>query len=152
MKAVKYRRIVVLSRFLVCLGFVLAGIFLFYSAFYSDQRMTRRILAFIGFLGAFWVFGRMALLMIYIFFKDSTIFLYDADKIIVKDTEIDRKSIVKVETTFYAPTGFLGTKAYAFILYCKDKEPIYIHTYYVLTDKELAEVSHILHSNDSGVK
>ena len=67
-------------------------------------------------------------------------FSYDADKIIVKNTEINRKNLVKVDLVGEVPTGFLGTKSYGFILHCKDKKTVYIPTYYVLTKKEEAEI------------
>ena len=67
-------------------------------------------------------------------------FSYDADKIIVKNTEMNRKNIAKVELTDEVLTGLLGTKSHGFILHRKDKNTVYIPTYYVLAKKEEAEI------------
>ena len=78
--------------------------------------------------------------MIYVLFKNPTMFSYDADKIIVKNTEIKRKNIAKVDLVGEVSTGFLGTETDAFILHCKDKTTVYIPTYYALTKKEVAGI------------
>ncbi|WP_147536185.1 DUF5381 family protein [Bacillus marasmi] len=140
MKVIKYRKFVVLGRFFLALGFVVVGILLFFAALYSDDGIPRRVFYFFSFLMSFFIFGRVFLLMHYLLFKSPVMFSYDADKIIVKNIEINRKNIAKVELLGEVPTGFLGLKSYGFALKCKDKKTVYIPSYHVLTKKEEAEI------------
>lgn len=140
MKVIRYRKIIVIGRLLAIFSLVFVSILLFLAGLFSDDGVPRRILYFFLSLFGFFFFGKFFLLMIYVLFKEPTMFSYDADKIIVKNTEINRKNIAKVELAGEVPTGFLGTKSYGFILHCKDKKTVYIPTYYVLTKKEEAEI------------
>ena len=140
MTVIRYRKIIVIGRLLAIFSLVFVSILLFLAGLFSDDGVPRRILYFFLSLFGLSFFGKLFLLMIYVLFKDSTMFSYDADKIIVKTTEMNRKNIAKVELVGEVPTGFLGTKSYGFILHCKDKKTVYIPTYYVLTKKEEAEI------------
>jgi hypothetical protein len=114
--------------------------YFFFAALFSDDSVPRRISYFFAALIGILFFGRIFLLLVYVLWKNPTLFSYDAGKIIVKNTEISRKNISKVELAGEVPTGFLGTKSYAFAIHCKDKNAVYIPTYYVLTKKEEAEI------------
>jgi hypothetical protein len=144
MKIIKYRKIVVLGRLLVCLGFVLLGILLLNPAFNSDTIAPRKVYYFLAAIVSFLFFGRILVLLIYVLFKNPTMFSYDANKVIVADKEIIRKDIIKVELDSRAPTGILGVKTLAFALRCKDKKTVFIPTYYVLTKKEQMEIFNTL--------
>jgi hypothetical protein len=144
MKIIKYRKIVVLGRILICLGFVLLGILLLNAAFDSDTIALRKVYYFLASIVSFLFFGRILLLMIYVLLKNSTLFSYDQSKMDVKNKEISRKDIIKVESVGEVPTGFLGTKSYGFAIHCKDKETILIPTYYVLTKKDMMEITNTL--------
>jgi hypothetical protein len=140
MKVIRYRKIIVIGRLLATFSLVFVSILLLLAGLFSDDGVPRQILYFFLSLFGFVFFGKFFLLMIYVLFKDPTMFSYDADKIIVKNTEMNRKNIAKVELAGEVPTGFLGTKSYGFILHGKDKKMVYIPTYYVVTKKEEAEI------------
>lgn len=144
MKVIKYRKIVVLGRLLVCLGFVLLGILLLNLAFNSDTIAPRKVYYFLAAIVSFLFFGRILVLLIYVLFKNPTMFSYDATKIMVADKEIIRKDIIKIELDSRAPTGILGVKTLAFALRCKDNKTVFIPTYYVLTKKEQMEIFNTL--------
>lgn len=112
----------------------------FFAGLFSDDGIPRRVLYIFLSLFGFFFFGKLFLLMVYVLFKNPVMFSYDTNKIIVKNMEINRKNITKVELLGEVPTGFLGLKSYGFALKCKDKKTVYIPSYYVLTKKEETEI------------
>lgn len=144
MKVIKYSKIVALGRLFIAFFIVLLSVSLLYPAFNSDAIAPRKVLFFLAAVGGVLFFGRILVLLIYVLFKNPTMFSYDATKIMVADKKIIRKDIIKIELDSRAPTGILGVKTLAFALRCKDKKTVFIPTYYVLTKKEQMEIFNTL--------
>lgn len=144
MKVIKYRKIVALGRLFIAFFIVLMSVSLLYPAFNSDDIAPRKVLFFLAAVVGVLFFGRILVLLIYVLFKNPTMFSYDATKIMVAGKEIIRKDIIKIELDSRAPTGILGVRTLAFALRCKDKKTVFIPTYYVLTKQEQLNIFNTL--------
>jgi hypothetical protein len=71
-------------------------------------------------------FGRMAIMLIILIFKNKRMFSYNQENITVRDKTIKIDSIKSVEQENDIQTGYLGIKTPAFILNIKGGDPIYI--------------------------
>ncbi len=141
METIKYRKIVVLGRIFFAWTFVLGSIFLILASIFLEAPLYRKILSVVAAAAGFWLFGRIFILLHFLFFKNPTMLRYDSENVYVKDRVISRKNIRKIDMTGNAPTGFLGLKSPAYVIHCFDQEKIIIPTYYVLTKKDETRIT-----------
>ncbi|WP_079506506.1 DUF5381 family protein [Mesobacillus jeotgali] len=136
MKKVNYRTSTIIGRLLVCALFILSGAALILASIYLEAPTVRKVFSVAaGILGILF-FGRMAIMLIILLFKNKNMFSYDQENITVRDKTIKIDSIKSVEQENDIQTGYLGIKTPAFILNIKGGEPIYIPTYYVISKKD----------------
>jgi hypothetical protein len=141
METIKYRKIVVLGRFMISGGFVLTSLLLILASIYLEAPLYRKILSVGAAIAGFAYFGRLFILMHVLLFKNPTMVSFDSENLFVKERVISRKDIQKIDKVGNAPIGFLGIKTPAYVVHCFNGEKINIPTYYVLTNKDEMKIS-----------
>lgn len=136
MKIVNYRTSTIIGRLLVFSLFVLSGVALILASIYLEAPMVRKVFSVAaGILGILF-FGRLALMVIVLLFKNKQMFSYDKENITVRDKTFKLDSVKNVEEQNDIKTEYLGIKTPAFVLNIKSGESIYIPTYYVISKKD----------------
>lgn len=147
MKIVNYRTSTIIGRLLVCAIFILSGMALILSSIYLEAPTVRKVFSVAaGILGILF-FGRMAMMLIILLFKNKKMFSYDQENITVREKTIRLDTIKNVEQENDIQTGYLGIKTPAFVLNIKGGEAIYIPTYYVISKKDYP----IIHKKLKGI-
>jgi hypothetical protein len=110
------------------------------ASIYLEAPAIRKVISVTAGILGIGFFGRMAVMLIILLFKNKQMFSYDMENIIVKGKTIKLDSIKDVEVENYIRTEYLGIKTPAFVLNLKNGEPIYISTYYVISRKDFPEI------------
>ena len=136
MKIVNYRTSTIIGRLLVCAIFILSGVALILASIYLEAPTVRKVFSVAaGILGILF-FGRMAIMLIILLFKNKKMFSYDHENITVRGKTFKLDSVKNVEEQNDIKTEYLGIKTPAFVLNIKSGESIYIPTYYVISKKD----------------
>ncbi|MBT2684177.1 DUF5381 family protein [Bacillus sp. ISL-37] len=136
MKTVNYRTKTIIGRIMLCVGFILTGVALILASTYLEAPTLRKVISVTAGVLGIAFFGRMAIMLIILLFKDKQMFCYDKETITIRDKSFKLDTIKDVEEENNIPTGYLGIKTPAYVLNAAGGERIYIPTFYVISKKD----------------
>ncbi|MBT2694773.1 DUF5381 family protein [Bacillus sp. ISL-55] len=136
MKTVNYRTKTIIGRIMLCVGFILTGVALILASMYLEAPTLRKVISVTAGVLGIAFFGRMAIMLIILLFKDKQMFCYDKETITIRDKSFKLDTIKDVEEENNIPTGYLGIKTPAYVLNAAGGERIYIPTFYVISKKD----------------
>jgi hypothetical protein len=136
MKTVNYRTTTIMGRLILCILFILTGVALILASMYLEAPTLRKVISVTAGILGIAFFGRMAIMLIILLFKNKQMFRYDQETITVMDKSIKLDTIKDVEEENNIPTGYLGIKTPAYVLNAAGGERIYIPTFYVISKKD----------------
>lgn len=140
MNTITYRKSAVLLRFFIGLGFIIVSILLVLASLFLEATWFRKLLSILAAIAGFWYFGRLWIVMIGLLLKNPILASYDNEQITVNGRSVKRSNLTKLEKVSSVPAGILGIKTTGFLLHTKDEGTIPIPTFYILNEKEEAEI------------